>query len=344
MAGPQEETIGASLTAQEVFDTLRKTADSQVTDLAGRVARLTDELDTFTLAWLKLTAQHVSANNDSGISAERYKAALGAFAQALAKTPDRKAVRIVGPYSVALRLAGLAKGPSAGRVPGDELRWNPLPPDSSEVPPKILKGFKEDRSDAPNELAWTVLPFWRDSNTRLWHLWFSRKDFEGDAFAIVEADGNLRILDWRNEQIYEMNEKLFRFSQSPAAYIRCFFHLVRGRGRFLILETEEDLDQRIPWAETTSPDEIRKHGDTIEENWLRPLQRRAINAAGEMVYRSTMLFKNAIFRCDIILSPDGQLRLANEELMAEDLPVNVAAETGAENPPTQDGEVKEPSK
>jgi hypothetical protein len=74
------------------------------------------------------------------------------------------------------------------------------------------------------------------------------------------------------------------------------------------------------------------------------LQRRAINAAGEMVYRSTMLFKNAIFRCDIILSPDGQLRLANEELMAEDLPVNVAAETGAENPPTQDGEVKEPSK
>ena len=170
------------------------------------------------------------------------------------------------------------------------------------------------------------LPFCQGGT--LWHLWVAGEEgAEGaDAFVLTVEIGNavsVKFLDWTNEQIYDLNDKqVFRFASAPKAYMRCFFRIVRGQlGSFLILEDEADMEQLIAWKRNVSAEAIAKDEERIRRH-LHPVERRKLTAQGEVVFRASILFKNALFASDIVLSPNGQLRLENEELQEEDLNVD----------------------
>jgi hypothetical protein len=219
---------------------------------------------------------------------------------------------------------------TAGRVPA--LTWNELPLNSSEIPASLRSAIAGIEAGLLQGLEYTRLPFCPEGI--LWHLWFpagASRTTDADAFVIV-FDGltgqDPYMLDWTNEPFYRLSElKRFRFSSHPNIYIRCFFYLVRGSlGRFIILENEQDLEERIPWRRDIDNAEAAK--SAAKENirqFLAPLTRKSFNASGGAIYRACILFKNALFHSDVVLDPSGTIELTNEDLKLEDLPVNVMA-------------------
>jgi hypothetical protein len=234
-------------------------------------------------------------------------------------TPDRFAN--LGAFEVAVRVLGERSGEAAGRPP--VLEWKSVELDAVDIPDKLAGKIREIPAGKLGGLAKADMEFCPAGV--LWHLWFPNFDNcgrDGDAFVIWTEDA-IFILNWTNGPIYQLNDlQLFRFSKSPRTYIRCFFHLVRGElGRFIVLEDGDDVAERVAWDPDQSETEIEKRRIEVEE-LVRPLERLSINAAGELVFSATVLFKNALFKTDVVIDPSSQLRLENEDLLLEELPVN----------------------
>lgn len=190
----------------------------------------------------------------------------------------------------------------------------------------------------------------------------------GEQFALMDDtidlgdetdDGRLgRVLDWTNEPIYSFNEmldaegRLILTRRTVPNYARFFFHAVRGQlGRFIIVESKDEL--RALWDRPLSSKE--------ENDWFAKID-NAVKDAGDregytMLYKpysaelkhfyqldAIVVFKNALFRTDIVIAPYevthafkdeggqdqppdtfsiGQLQLRNEDLLLEDLPVTI---------------------
>jgi hypothetical protein len=246
--------------------------------------------------------------------------------------PAGPSIMPVGSLYAAIRSPGEPSGMMAGRTP--RLIWTEFSLSSPELPDSLQSVFATLDAGSVQGLESAQLPFCRGGV--LWHLWFPAVQATADADAfVITLDGpagqELHNLDWTNEPLYRLNEmKRFRFSIHPEVYIRCFFHLVRGQiGRFTILEDESDLDGPIPWrkdidnweaAVVRAKYEIRK--------LLMPLSRRGFKASGEAVFRGCVLFKNAVFHTNVVLSPVGTLELTDENLKLENLPVRVSDDFG----------------
>jgi len=227
-----------------------------------------------------------------------------------------------GKFVAIVRLPGEDCGAAAGRVPGLQ-PWRE--PQSSEVVRELAKGLAEIQEGARYTLEFADLPFCPGGH--LWHISFpagpGHPQADADAFAIAIGE-EFHRLDWTNEPIYRLFEaRRLRYSGDLRLYIRFFFHVVQGQlGRFTIIENEADLRARPVWQKTTaggagSIEDARKEA----AQFVMPLRRKAMNADGESAFRGAILFRNALFHSDVVVSPNGQVRLENEELQKDNLPV-----------------------
>lgn len=244
-----------------------------------------------------------------------------------------------GNFVAAIRGRGEAKGQLAGSVPG--LDWVSVQADSPSVPDPLRAELSQIQDCRPL-LQYAKLPFCRDVD--LWHLYFSGGETgspDEDAFAFyvhsASLDEALRLLDWTNAKIYGLNdERNFRLSARLDLYVRCFMHLVRSRqGRFVLLETGEDVSLRVPWEEEAAPgSDKRTEWEREICRYVAPLERKALDADGKNRFRATMLFKNALFRSDIAVDPNGILSLENESLKRDNLPVEFELDDAMTQPGT----------
>jgi hypothetical protein len=127
--------------------------------------------------------------------------------------------------------------------------------------------------------------------------------------------GSVTLLNWTNEPIYRLNEKLpIRLDEKNVVdYVRFFFTFVRGRhGRFLITESVDD----IAWKEDIPPAARKAIG-----NLLEPVRLRGIDQDGTYILSVRMLFKDSLFKSKARVTPQGLVSLSEEELVVEDMPV-----------------------
>lgn len=133
-------------------------------------------------------------------------------------------------------------------------------------------------------------------------------------FALRKKD-DVVVLDFTNAPIYALNErvKIQLNAENLADYVRFFFSFVRGRhGRFLIAETVDD----IHWREEPPPT-ARK----AVAKMLKPLEADSVAADGTAHFVAQMMFKDTLFESEIEVKPDGFVKLFNEKLLIEDMPV-----------------------
>jgi hypothetical protein len=146
------------------------------------------------------------------------------------------------------------------------------------------------------------------------------------------------LLDWSNIPIYETNEAdgMRLFGSALKEYLLFFFHFVRGQlGHFAIVETADQIHWQ-PDAEARKAGlaQLEKDGAVIE-----PLRYAGVGEQHDLhILRAETVFKNALFRTDILLAPYrttmtdpdtgevetfsiGQCKLTGEELLSEGLPV-----------------------
>jgi hypothetical protein len=162
-----------------------------------------------------------------------------------------------------------------------------------------------------------------------------------ERFILYLEDKKPIFMDWTNGPIYALNEQLaeegrFRIGRRTAPdYIRFFFHFVRGQlGRFILVNSVGE----VPWTPDAPPDIKRK----IDATLLRVLRYDG-HYGGEngqtkdfYKFRGSVIFKNGLFETTILLAPydtvlvaDGDeeafpvggLKLVDETLVEEDLPV-----------------------
>lgn len=136
--------------------------------------------------------------------------------------------------------------------------------------------------------------------------------------AVVLYNGKTKdavIFDWTNGPVYALNDRLpvALNEKNIEEYVRFFFAYVRGKhGRFVIVENVDD----IAWKEDPPPAARRAISKMITPVSFE-------NREGENTYhlKACMMFRDSLFRTDIYVEPDGRTRMANEELLIEDMPV-----------------------
>lgn len=147
---------------------------------------------------------------------------------------------------------------------------------------------------------------------------------------VLYKKGDLTIMNWTNEPIYEVNEKapIKLDRKTLPVYAQFFFHFVRGQlGRFIIVEKPEE----VRWLDNATDEEKEKVNGA-----LKAVKYQGIGRDNLFTLSSTVVFKNALFKTDIKVAPYelevfdkeagvpeqftiGQMKLTNEELLFEEL-------------------------
>jgi ankyrin repeat protein len=189
-------------------------------------------------------------------------------------------------------------------------------------------------------------------NVRLVAIEDLRRKGQREQFALQQGRSEPTLMDWTNEPVYAFNERnVMRLEGADAlTYTRFFFHFVRGvLGRFTFVETEEE----IAWTPEAT-DKVRR--ETASK--LIPLKVVDRIGASQTMLRGSVIFKNALFYTSVRVATEktlvdpvadddeeeesmgsgaqlppeqfakGQMRLENEELIAEELPIEVDGPPG----------------
>lgn len=133
-------------------------------------------------------------------------------------------------------------------------------------------------------------------------------------FVIYMGD-DVVFMDYTNVPIYELNKRvsIVLTKETLFDYVRFFFRFVRGRhGRFIVTESLDD----IQWREEPSVNGRRSLDKMIE-----PLFIKEINDDGSYILGANVIFKDALFACNINVKQNGIIRLSDENLLIESLPV-----------------------
>jgi hypothetical protein len=133
--------------------------------------------------------------------------------------------------------------------------------------------------------------------------------------AVCNDKGEVHILNWTNEMIYALNKKvpITLTPESLPEYVRFFFTYVRGsHGRFLIIDTVDDID----WREEPAPAGRKALGRMIE-----PLTLMRIQPDGTAIFQCSIVFRDSLFQAEAHVKSDGTIEMTNEELLVEDIPV-----------------------
>ena len=211
----------------------------------------------------------------------------------------------------------------------DFLAWQPLPLEMAHAIAVAMAAGRGQPFIRPLIAAQSApLPFY--PGTELASLRF--EDACSDVFTLTRAglmleDGEI---DGTNEPIYSHNERQppLLLAQTAALYARFFFHFVRAQGSyFKIVQNLQD----IAWASGAT------ETDLIETAaFLLPLTYLGEDTDGCMHLTTTVLFRNALFRTNIVIATraltrkngneeielgPGEIALENEVLLIENLPI-----------------------
>lgn len=130
----------------------------------------------------------------------------------------------------------------------------------------------------------------------------------------IEYSNVFYILDGTNAPIYSLNKAvpLMLHEGTAADYIRFFLTFVTGQhGRFDIVESVDD----IKWREEPPPNARRALSMMLQT--IRPL----VQSDGSFSCEATILFHESLYRSQITVSENGEVKLRNEEILVEDIPV-----------------------
>jgi hypothetical protein len=201
---------------------------------------------------------------------------------------------------------------------------------------QLAERHEVEASAAPDAAFAAELPFW--SGVRLVALRYGGRS--GDLFVCIR-DGTLLpdgVLDSTNRPVYATNELIPPNLSPPALqlYVRFFFHFVRGTlGAFDIVETPDAIN----WL-PDAPAAVREQVNDL----LLPLTFLGQDPSGLLRLTGIVMFRNALFRTNILVATRadegdekhpasrelGELELADESLLMEDLPVVVAEQPDEE--------------
>jgi hypothetical protein len=127
--------------------------------------------------------------------------------------------------------------------------------------------------------------------------------------------GDVHVINWTNQPIYEVNEKApVMLKESTAVdYVKFFFNYVRGRhGRFTVIETIDDIRWQID-----PPAQGRK----VMQEMLEPVTLTGQEADGTFNLEAFMLFKDSLFKTQVHVKKDGLVSMSSEELKIEGMPI-----------------------
>ncbi len=122
-------------------------------------------------------------------------------------------------------------------------------------------------------------------------------------------------LDFTNGPIYALNESvpLLLDDTTLLDYVRFFFSFVRGRhGRFILCESVDD----IAWRDEPPPSARKAIGKMLD-----PLTLVRRDEDGTAHLSAEMMFRDTLFHAEIAVTPQGMVKLSNEKLLVEDMPV-----------------------
>lgn len=193
-----------------------------------------------------------------------------------------------------------------------ELKPEPLDADAAAPIIAEIKSMLEEKNMDLNALDIRVasLP-WYDE-----YKFYVLQDHEQTRYMLYKP-GDAELLNWTNEILYRVNDKapirLDRKNVIP--YAKFFFHYVRGQlGRFIIVEKPDD----VAWLDNASEEEMQKVNDR-----LMPVTYKGIGRDNRYLLTASVVFKNALFKTNIRVAPDGLMELTDEELLLEDLNVPI---------------------
>lgn len=130
----------------------------------------------------------------------------------------------------------------------------------------------------------------------------------------IEYHNVYYILDGTNAPIYALNSSvpLMLHDGTIADYIRFFLTFVSGQhGRFEIVESVDD----IKWREEPPPNARRALSMMLQT--IKP----QAQADGSFTCEATILFHESLYRSQISVTENGEVKLRNEEILVEDIPV-----------------------
>lgn len=125
---------------------------------------------------------------------------------------------------------------------------------------------------------------------------------------------NILILNGKNEPIYDVNDQygIVLDNETVTLYARFFFSYVRGRhGMFHLIDGVNEIN----WRE-----EPTKAAKQSLSKMITPM---AILESDEeeWILTSSIIFKDSLFEAEIVVKKDGAVRLSNQEILVEDIPV-----------------------
>lgn len=123
------------------------------------------------------------------------------------------------------------------------------------------------------------------------------------------------FIDWTYKVIYELNDRvpIALTDKNVLEYVRFFFSFVKGRhGRFIICESMDS----VQWKDDP-PQDIRK----VVQQSIHPM--KIIEKRPDGVYKieTVMMLKDALFKTDIYVEPNGQVTMSDHEILMENIPV-----------------------
>jgi hypothetical protein len=131
----------------------------------------------------------------------------------------------------------------------------------------------------------------------------------------IYKPGDVNIINWTNQAIYETNEKapIVLDERNVVDYVKFFFNYVRGRhGRFLVIETIDDIRWQV---------EPPLQGRKVMQEMLEPVSVTSQDADGTFNLDAFMVFKDSLFKTKVHVKKDGLVSMSDEELKIEGMPV-----------------------
>jgi hypothetical protein len=133
-------------------------------------------------------------------------------------------------------------------------------------------------------------------------------------FAVYKP-GDVNILNWTNQVIYDVNEKapVLLDERSVGDYVKFFFAYVRGRhGRFLVIESIDDIRWQV---------EPPLQGRKVMQEMLSPVTVAGRDDEGTFLLEAFMVFKDSLFKTRVHVRRNGIVSMSDEELKIEGMPV-----------------------
>ena len=124
----------------------------------------------------------------------------------------------------------------------------------------------------------------------------------------------VHILDGTNKVFYTLNNNLpiTLNDETVHLYVKFFFQYVRGaNGIFHVINNLDDVN----WREQPA-----LSGRKALEKMVSPLSIKDKND-NEYILQATIVFKDSLFKSDIIVKKNGVISLSNQEILVEDLPI-----------------------